>query len=68
MTEEFERLSRVVGKEGKIGQRGHVHERHRRLGIQLRAINELIEDMVQPTAEVARVIGAVAKGDLSQSR
>ena len=33
----------------------------------LRAINELIDDMVQPTAEVARVIGAVAKGDLSQT-
>src|SRR4029078_5810031 len=33
----------------------------------LRAINELIDDMVQPTAEVSRVIGAVAKGDLSQS-
>ena len=33
----------------------------------LRSVNELIEDMVQPTAEVARVIGAVAKGDLSQS-
>ena len=33
----------------------------------IRSVNELIEDMVQPTAEVARVIGAVAKGDLSQS-
>ena len=33
----------------------------------LRAVNELIDDMVQPTAEVARVIGAVAKGDLSQT-
>ncbi len=30
-------------------------------------MNELIEDMVQPTAEVSRVIGAVAQGDLSQS-
>src|SRR5205085_1953597 len=30
-------------------------------------VNELIDDMVQPTAEVSRVIGAVAKGDLSQS-
>ena len=33
----------------------------------VRSVNELIEDMVQPTAEVSRVIGAVAKGDLSQS-
>src|SRR5205823_6308811 len=30
------------------------------------SINSLIADLVQPTEEVARVIGAVAKGDLSQ--
>jgi HAMP domain-containing protein/signal transduction histidine kinase/CheY-like chemotaxis protein len=67
MTNEFERLSRVVGKEGKINQRGHVRGATGGYEAQLRALNELIEDMVQPTAEVARVIGAVAKGDLSQS-
>ncbi|TGV30485.1 methyl-accepting chemotaxis protein, partial [Mesorhizobium sp. M8A.F.Ca.ET.142.01.1.1] len=33
----------------------------------VRSVNDLIEDMVQPTTEVARVIGAVAKGDLSQT-
>jgi hypothetical protein len=27
----------------------------------------MIGDLVQPTTEVARVIGAVAKGDLSQA-
>ena len=31
------------------------------------AVNTLVSDLVQPTTEVARVIGAVAKGDLSQS-
>ena len=31
------------------------------------AVNTLIADMVHPTAEMARVIGAVAKGDLSQT-
>src|SRR5205823_2421846 len=30
------------------------------------SVNGLIADLVQPTAEVARVIGAVAKGDLGQ--
>ena len=30
------------------------------------AVNTLIADMVHPTAEMARVIGAVAKGDLSR--
>src|SRR3989475_2836404 len=30
------------------------------------SVNTLIGDLVQPTAEVARVIESVAKGDLSQ--
>ena len=30
-------------------------------------LNSLVADLLQPTAEVARVIGAVAKGDLSQT-
>ncbi|WP_332810762.1 HAMP domain-containing protein [Sphingomonas sp.] len=67
MTEEFERLSKVVGKEGKITQRGRVKNATGSWETAIRSVNELIEDMVQPTAEVARVIGAVAKGDLSQS-
>ncbi len=67
LTSEFERLARVVGKEGKITQRARVRGATGGWDSKLRAVNELIEDMVQPTAEVARVIGAVAKGDLSQS-
>jgi HAMP domain-containing protein/signal transduction histidine kinase/CheY-like chemotaxis protein len=67
MTREFERLSQVVGKEGKITQRGRVKSATGGWETAIRSVNDLIEDMVQPTAEVARVIGAVAKGDLSQS-
>ncbi|MDE2405541.1 MAG: HAMP domain-containing protein, partial [Sphingomonadales bacterium] len=67
MTEEFQRLSQVVGKEGKIGHRANVRGAVGDWDLTLCAINELIDDMVQPTTEVARVIGAVAKGDLSQS-
>jgi HAMP domain-containing protein/signal transduction histidine kinase/CheY-like chemotaxis protein len=67
ITQEFERLSQVVGKEGKIGQRARVRGASGGWETKLRAINELIDDLAQPTAEVARVIGAVAKGDLSQS-
>src|SRR5213082_1842818 len=67
MTQEFERLSKVVGKEGKITQRGRVRNARGGWETAIRSINELIDDMVQPTAEVSRVIGAVAKGDLSQS-
>src|SRR5690606_6005965 len=67
MTAEFERMSRIVGKEGKIGHRAKVHGATGGWDSKLRAINDLIDDMVQPTVEVARVIGAVAKGDLSQT-
>ncbi len=67
LTREFERLSMVVGKEGKITQRGRVKSATGGWETAIRSVNELIEDMVQPTTEVARVIGAVAKGDLSQS-
>src|SRR6185503_5101664 len=63
ITDEFERLSVVVGKEGKIGQRGRVRGASGGWEAKIRSIDEL----AQPTAEVARVIGAVAKGDLSQS-
>src|SRR2546428_10657917 len=31
------------------------------------AVNQLIDDLVHPTSETARVIGAVAQGDLSQT-
>src|SRR5690348_5048675 len=67
MAQEFQRLSRVVGKEGKINQRGRVNHATGGWESAIHAVNELIDDMVQPTADVARVIGAVAKGDLSQT-
>src|SRR5690606_31422070 len=66
-TKEFGRLSRVVGKDGRISERAHVPNALGGWESSVRSVNELIEDMVQPTAEVARVIGAVAKGDLSQT-
>ena len=36
-------------------------------GTEVASINALIGDLVHPTSETARVIGAVAKGDLSQT-
>ncbi|WP_294174116.1 HAMP domain-containing protein, partial [uncultured Sphingomonas sp.] len=67
ITREFDRLSVVVGKEGRINQRARVQGAEGGWDLKLRSVNELIEDMVQPITEVARVIGAVAKGDLSQT-
>src|SRR5262245_33959323 len=64
-TQELEHISRVVGKEGKITQRASLPGASGGWAARSDFINSLIDDLVQPTAEVARVIGAVAKGDLS---
>ena len=64
---EFERVSQAVGKEGKITQRARLNGAGGSWAASVTSVNTLIADLVQPTSEVARVIGAVAKGDLSQS-
>src|ERR1044071_1421935 len=48
MTREFERISRVVGKEGKIGQRGKLRGASGGWETSVNSVNALIEDMVQP--------------------
>jgi HAMP domain-containing protein len=53
-------------REGKISQRASIGSASGDWAECLDSVNSLIGDLVQPT-EVARVIGAVAKGDLSQS-
>ncbi len=65
-TKELDRISRVVGKEGQIKQRASLPGASGGWAVRVDSINSLIADLVQPTEEVARVIGAVAKGDLSQ--
>ena len=66
ITGEFNRVAQVVGKEGEITNRAKVKGAAGDWQVKLNAVNGLIDDMVQPTTEVARVIGAVAEGDLSQ--
>src|SRR4051794_8743835 len=67
MALELERLSRVVGKEGKISQRAGLGDVTGSWAASIASVNELIDDLVHPTSETARVIGAVAQGDLSQT-
>ena len=64
---ETERVSRVVGKEGKLKQRMMVPGVIGGWADEVAAINMLIDDLVWPTTEVTRAVGAVAKGDLGQS-
>src|SRR5260221_6006698 len=67
MATELARLSRVVGKEGKLSQRAALGDVSGFWQESVESVNDLIDDLVHPTSETARVIGAVAQGDLSQT-
>ena len=65
-TREVRRICRVVGREGQLAER--LDEEAFEGGWQESAgsINKLIDDLVRPSREFARVIESVAAGDLSQ--
>ena len=60
-------VSRVVGREGHLTQRADLPGVVGGWATIISSVNTLIDDLVRPTTEMARVIGAVAKGDLSQT-
>src|SRR5258705_11251809 len=62
MSGELARLSRTVGKEGRLKQRASLGEVRGFWADSIDSVNVLIDDLVHPTNETARVIGAVAKG------
>jgi HAMP domain-containing protein len=67
LASEIVRVERIVGREGQMAERVDLGP-----GVtggwatSVGSINALIGDLVQPTTEVARVISAVAAGDLAQ--
>ena len=63
---ELARVSQVVGKEGKLSQRVVLGGSTQRWATSIESVNSLIDDLVRPTIEMQRVIGAVADGDLSK--
>ena len=67
MSLELDRLSRLVGKEGRISERAFLGDVQGSWGASVRSVNTLIADLARPTIDTSRVIGAVAKGDLSQT-
>jgi len=66
LTKELERISTVVGKEGKIRHRTSLPGATGGWADCVDSVNGLVGDLIQPITDVSRVIGAVAKGDLSQ--
>jgi HAMP domain-containing protein/signal transduction histidine kinase/CheY-like chemotaxis protein len=67
MAQEVTRLSITVGKEGRLKQRMTLPGAVGQWATRAEALNTLLDDLVRPTTDVARTIGAVAKGDLGQS-
>ncbi|MFL5408024.1 MAG: HAMP domain-containing protein, partial [Myxococcales bacterium] len=63
---ELLRVGKIVGQEGKMTERASVGPAKGSWAASMNSVNQLIGDLVAPTNEVARVITAVAKGDLSQ--
>ncbi|HEX8053866.1 MAG TPA: methyl-accepting chemotaxis protein, partial [Thermoleophilaceae bacterium] len=66
MTKELSRVGRVIGREGRMAERASLPGSGGDWESSIDSINDLVDDLVRPTTEVARVIDAVADGDLSQ--
>ncbi|HVL07160.1 MAG TPA: HAMP domain-containing protein, partial [Acidimicrobiales bacterium] len=66
LSKEMARVARAAGREGKLTERVELHGAGGLWAAAAGSVNGLIDDLVRPTNEVARVISAVADGDLSQ--
>src|SRR4051812_20573080 len=67
LNRELSRGGRRIGRDGRPGERGDVGPVTGAWRERVETINGLIDDLARPTAEVARVISAVAAGDLTQT-
>jgi HAMP domain-containing protein/signal transduction histidine kinase/CheY-like chemotaxis protein len=66
MSRELVRVGNVIGREGRMTERAALDGAGGAWATNVDSVNALIDDLVRPTTEVARVIVAVAEGDLSQ--
>jgi HAMP domain-containing protein/signal transduction histidine kinase/CheY-like chemotaxis protein len=66
MAKELARVARVIGRDGRMTERAVLPGLYGEWAESIESVNALIDDLVRPTTEVARVITAVAAGDLSQ--
>ncbi|MBV8190071.1 MAG: HAMP domain-containing protein, partial [Alphaproteobacteria bacterium] len=67
MAQQLERIGKTVGEQGRTRQRVKFGISTAVWGEMESSVNSLIDDLVWPTTEVTRVIGAVAQGDLLQT-
>jgi len=67
MAAELERVGYTVGREGRTKQRVKFVNRSGAWGEMETSVNTLIDDLLWPTEEMTRAVGAVAQGDLLQT-
>jgi HAMP domain-containing protein/CheY-like chemotaxis protein len=67
MAGELKRIGQVVGKEGRTRERTRFQQIRGSWGEMETSVNTLVEDLLRPTTEVTRAIGAVAQGNLTQT-
>jgi HAMP domain-containing protein/CheY-like chemotaxis protein/signal transduction histidine kinase len=66
LSEEMLRVSTTIGRQGQMADRASVGPVTGGWRSTVESVNTLITDLASPTTEVARVLTAVAEGDLSQ--
>ena len=66
LADELQNVARVVNREGRLTERVSLPRYRGAWKQTVDAVNGMIDDLVRPTTEIARVIDAVADGDLSQ--
>src|SRR5215471_3970732 len=66
IAQELKRVGQVVGKEGRTRERTRFQQSKGAWGEMGVSVNTLVDDLLRPTAEVTRAIGAVAQGNLTQ--
>jgi methyl-accepting chemotaxis protein len=64
---ELKRVRKDVGQEGNTMERASLAAAAGGWREAVGALNDLVTDMARPTNEIARVVGAVASGDLRQT-
>src|SRR5438034_534638 len=66
MCDEMKRVSTTIGRQGQMNDRASIGPVTGGWRSTVESVNTLITDLASPTTEVARVLTAVAEGDLGQ--
>ena len=66
MCDEMNRVSKTIGRQGQMNDRASIGPVGGGWRTTVDSVNTLITDLASPTTEIARVLTAVADGDLNQ--